>query len=136
MDTFLDILKAKKLKATPQRISILKELNRDYHPTMEELYLAIKKDSPSISLATVYKNIATLKSEDVVIELMMPNGKTRYDLIHKPHIHLVCKRCNSIEDISNTEDAICCKTNLEKDVNVKIIRFDISVTIDGCKRCM
>jgi Fur family transcriptional regulator, peroxide stress response regulator len=65
----IQLLKDKELKATPQRISVLKELGRKTHPTMDDLYEALKKDNPSMSLATVYKNISTLKEKGVVIEV-------------------------------------------------------------------
>lgn len=59
----LQMLKKYDLKATPQRLCVLKILKRHEHPNIDELYAEIKREYPSISLATVYKNINTLQSQ-------------------------------------------------------------------------
>ena len=83
MTDFLYLLKSKELKATPQRLSVLKELEKKNHPTIEQLYEALREDNPSMSLATVYKNIATLKEKGVVIEVNVSDGKMRYDIVQR-----------------------------------------------------
>ena len=94
----MDLLKMKELKATPQRISVLKELDKKTHPTIDDLYESLRKENPSMSLATVYKNLSTLKEKGIVIEINVTDGKMRYDIYSKPHIHLVCQQCSNIED--------------------------------------
>ena len=69
----VELLKTCGLKATPQRLCILKVLDRHEHPSIEALYEGIKEDYPSISLATVYKNLNTLLDEGVVVEVNAPN---------------------------------------------------------------
>ena len=45
-------------KITPQRLAIVKILAKsDGHPTVENIHVRIKKDFPTMSLATVYKII-------------------------------------------------------------------------------
>ena len=41
MNYFLELLKEKELKATPQRISVLRELSKKNHPNIDDLYAAI-----------------------------------------------------------------------------------------------
>lgn len=135
MNIFFNLLKDKALKATPQRISILKELEKKMHPTMDDLYVALKKENPSISLATVYKNIAMLKDKGIVIEINGGESKMRYDIYHKPHIHLLCQRCNSLQDIDYTTDLMDFQGKLEESKDIIIERLDLIVTIDGCYKC-
>lgn len=135
MNNFLDILKEKELKATPQRISVLKELSKKNHPSMEDLYEAIKKENPSISLATVYKNISMLKEKGVVIEVNISDGKMRYDIYTKPHIHLLCKNCSYIEDIEYNEHLFNYQAKLEESKKIKIERLDIIATVEYCSHC-
>jgi len=54
---------------------------------------------PTISLATVYRNIILVKSLGQVLELGFADGSNRYDG-HKPypHPHVVCVRCRKIID--------------------------------------
>src|SRR5437870_11378897 len=46
---------------TRQRAAFFEYLSRvDHHPTAEEVFLAVKRELPRISLATVYKNLEAL----------------------------------------------------------------------------
>jgi len=135
MNDFMNLLKTKELKATPQRISVLKELDKKTHPTLDDLYIALKKENPSMSLATVYKNLATLKEKGVVIEVNVANGKMRYDIFSKPHIHMICLHCGAIEDIDYDQNLFDYQTVLENNKSVKIDRMDVIATVQECSRC-
>lgn len=95
---FVKILRNKKLKATPQRIAILQELNKNGHSCIDDIFTSIKKRIPSISLATVYKNIIALHNYEVIKSIKLPNQKQKYEINIKPHIHLFCNNCKKIED--------------------------------------
>ena len=87
-------------RITPQRLAILKVLaSSDGHPSVEQIYDRVKSDFPTTSLATVYKNVALMKSLGEVIELGFSDDCNRYDG-HKPypHPHLVCTLCRKIID--------------------------------------
>lgn len=133
---YLKILKTSGLKATPQRVAVLKELGKQTHPTMEEMYNGIKSEYPSISLATVYKNVNVLKEQGIVIEINMPNGKMRYDYLAYPHIHIVCKNCGKIEDIDYDENLYNYQKKLEKSKGVQIDRLDVVATTQNCRFCV
>ncbi|MGD9025965.1 MAG: transcriptional repressor, partial [Desulfobacterales bacterium] len=67
-------------KITPQRLAIVKILAKsEGHPSVENIHVQIKKDFPTMSLATVYKNIILMKSLGEVLELGFPDGSNRYD---------------------------------------------------------
>lgn len=135
MNDFINLLKTKELKATPQRISVLKELGKKTHPTIDDLYEALRKENPSMSLATVYKNLATLKEKGVVIEVNTAEGKMRYDIYSKPHIHLICQRCGAIEDVDYDKSLFEYQTTLEHMKSVKIDRMDVIASVESCKLC-
>ncbi|MFW9618989.1 MAG: Fur family transcriptional regulator [Sulfurospirillum sp.] len=135
MNDFINLLKTKELKATPQRISVLKELGKKMHPTIDDLYEALRKENPSMSLATVYKNLATLKEKGVVIEVNTAEGKMRYDIYSKPHIHLVCRQCGAIEDVDYDQNLFTYQTVLEQMKSVKIDRMDVIATVESCTLC-
>ncbi|WP_263832235.1 Fur family transcriptional regulator [Sulfurospirillum oryzae] len=135
MNDFMNLLKTKELKATPQRISVLKELDKKTHPTIDDLYNALKKENPSMSLATVYKNLATLKEKGVVIEVNVAEGKMRYDIYSKPHIHFICQQCGAIEDVDYDASLFAYQTTLENEKKVKIDRLDVIATVEACGLC-
>lgn len=133
MENLLTILKEKNLKATPQRLAILNFLNQKTHPTIEEIYEEVKKSFPSISLATIYKNINTLKDAGVVTELN-PGGKLKYDINLTPHFHAICENCGKIEDFYREDLIQMCKESIEKGVGKKIENLDITFHI-VCEDC-
>ena len=132
---FLKVLKERGLKATPQRVAVLRELGKKRHPTMDEMYNGIREENPTISLATVYKNVNLLKEEGIVIEINMPNGKMRYDYLARPHIHLVCKSCGCVEDLDYDENLLNFQNILENSRDVMIDRLDVIASVERCSFC-
>jgi len=132
---YISLLKERHLKATPQRLSVLKVLCRNEHPTIDELYEAIKEDFPSISLATVYKNMSMLKDSGAIVEINTPSGKTRYDIYMKPHVHIVCKNCGAIEDAEFLDSICTYQQELQVQSHYNIQRLDVTATVDSCKCC-
>ncbi|QCD53269.1 Fur family transcriptional regulator [Campylobacter sp. RM16192] len=133
---YINLLKERGLKATPQRISVLKILDRHMHPTIDELYEEILAENPSVSLATVYKNLNTLKDEGLVVEVNMPNQKAKYDIFEHPHIHVVCEGCGEVSDMSYNDALLDeYKENLEKKLGNFVEKLNVLVTVKSCKHC-
>jgi Fur family peroxide stress response transcriptional regulator len=86
---------------TPQRLAIVKILAKsEGHPSVEDIHARIKKDFPTMSLATVYRNIILIKSLDELLELGFPDGSNRYDGNKPyPHPHIICIKCKKIIDL-------------------------------------
>lgn len=69
------------------------------HPTVDAIHARIQKDFPTMSLATVYRNIVLIKSLGEVLELGFPDGSNRYDGNKPyPHPHVICTQCRKIVD--------------------------------------
>ena len=88
------------LKLTPQRLAILEYLdgNKD-HPSAELIYRDVTKKFPTMSFATVYNTLETLKKSGKIMELTIDPERKRFDPNPKPHHHLICVKCKKIEDI-------------------------------------
>ena len=93
-------LKAHGHKLTPQRLAVARVLAAsEGHPDVETIYQRIRYDFPTMSLATVYRNVVLLKSLGEVLELGFPDASNRYDGNKPhPHPHLICVRCRRIID--------------------------------------
>lgn len=73
------------------------------HPSPEEVYAVVKQRIPSISLATVYKNIHLFVESGVLRELSMHHGTLRVEMNSHPHYHLVCSLCKGVTDCEPEE---------------------------------
>ena len=103
--------------------------------SIDELYEEICAENPSVSLATVYKNLNMLKDEGLVVEVNMPNQKARYDIFSYPHIHVVCESCGHVEDYNFCEALSEYKENLERKLGNFIEKMNVLVTVKDCKNC-
>lgn len=96
---FESMLRSKNLKATPQRLSILRAMQRLGHITIDEIYDLIKKDQPSISLTTIYKNIASMQEADILRKVQIPGHKSRFEIACHEHLHVSCEKCGALQDV-------------------------------------
>ncbi len=96
MDRYKDI----GIKLTPQRLAILEYLegNKE-HPSAEDIYRAVSEKYPTMSFATVYNTLETLRQRGNILELTIDPDKKRFDPNTEPHYHLICLRCKRIVDI-------------------------------------
>ncbi|MEW5817217.1 MAG: transcriptional repressor [Spirochaetota bacterium] len=93
-------LKQKKLKLTPQRLAILDYLEGNTsHPSAQGVYGVLKKKYPSLSLATVYNTLETLKEIGDLQELSIDAERKRFDPNPNLHHHFLCTRCGRVLDI-------------------------------------
>lgn len=69
------------------------------HPTVEQIYLELKKKFPQVVMATVYNNVNKLWKAGMIRKISVENKADRYDRIIK-HDHLVCQRCGKLADVS------------------------------------
>ena len=99
MNNFDLILKEHKLKVTKQRIGILSITQEKGHINIEDLYTKIKKLFPSISLATLYKNIHLMLKNNLLTEVSIKNSKTLYEITKAEHAHMHCEICNKVYDV-------------------------------------
>ncbi|TQR60864.1 peroxide-responsive transcriptional repressor PerR [Campylobacter troglodytis] len=132
----INLLKEHELKATPQRLCVLEILKKHEHPNIDELYEQVRARYPSISLATVYKNLNVLAQRGLVVEVNVPNQKSCYDIYEEPHIHIVCSKCGYMEDLSFKDaDLTRYQEKLEKNIGALIDRLAVAAYIDGCSKC-
>ena len=100
LSIFQEKAKALGVKTTPQRLAVYRELaSRKGHPTVEEIYQALKEEMPSLSLATVYRTLRYLEEMGLVKKAPAVDDKMRYEVELKPHAHFVCRKCGAILDV-------------------------------------
>ena len=70
------------------------------HPTAEEIYQAVRRQVPAISLATVYNALESFESAGVCLKLTQGEGAARYDIRTDDHHHLQCVDCGRLFDVN------------------------------------
>jgi len=104
---FVALLKENNLKVTPQRLTIVEELYTHGHVNIDDIYKALQSKFPSVSLATIYKNINAMIEISFLSEVKIPKQKSVYELTKMEHSHVVCSECNSIMDVAvDTSDLL------------------------------
>ncbi|WP_022665416.1 Fur family transcriptional regulator [Desulfospira joergensenii] len=123
-------------KITPQRLAIAKILSKSIgHPSVEDIHAEIKIDFPTMSLATVYRNIVLIKSLGEVLEIGFPDGRNRYDGKRPyPHPHVICIKCKKIvdPDLDSLDDM---KSEVESETHFKILNHRLDF-FGICTDCM
>ena len=104
MTNYITLLKENDLKATIQRTSILKSIDHAGHINIDEIYDDVTELYPTLSLATIYKNIILMQTNNVIVEVPMNGEKSKYELKKEDHMHLICQECGSIQDTKITEE--------------------------------
>lgn len=85
---------------TIQRSLVLETVNKLHnHATADEIYNEIAKEQPTISKATVYRNLNLLSQMGEIRRLELPGSADRYDHIPKRHCHVKCEKCGRIFDV-------------------------------------
>jgi Fur family peroxide stress response transcriptional regulator len=99
------LLREAGLRSTPQRLAIVGEVFNRHHPTVAEVYESVRRQFPTIGLATVYNTLRSLTERGFVRELPFGDA-TRFDVNVEPHANLVCRRCGRIADSNACSDLI------------------------------
>lgn len=91
---------AKAQRNTRQRALVLEAVRHLHnHPTSADVYEEVRRKHPSISRATVYRNLGVLAQRGEVMRVEIPNGADRYDFCNQPHYHARCRVCGHVFDV-------------------------------------
>lgn len=132
MLNYTAILKEHNLKVTPQRVAIVEELYANGHMNIDDLYKKLLAKFPSISLATIYKNINAMVEKLFLNEVKIPETKSVYELTKEEHSHLVCSECGKIEDLMLDTSSLVSEAKALREFTIK----ETSVIFTGlCPSC-
>ena len=110
VERFAQYCRAHGLSLTHQRLAIFEALaSSREHPSAEQLHKAVQRRIPTLSLATVYKNLEALKAIGAVVDVNPLHEHARYESAlpgtgaGHPHHHLVCVVCKKVRDLHDSE---------------------------------
>jgi len=90
------------MRNTVQRQIILNavaELN--IHATAEQVYEYVNRIHPTISKATVYRNLSQMAQAGELLNIGSLSDSVHYDHNCHKHYHFICKDCERVFDIDN-----------------------------------
>lgn len=90
---------------TKQKKLIKEKLNESRsHPTASEIFDVVRKEIPSISLGTVYRNLDEMVASGEALKFYSDKGPARFDGCVVPHYHVRCTGCDRLEDLPMDPD--------------------------------
>lgn len=124
----------KEMKNTIQKLKVVEYLkNHKNHPSAEEIFEEIRKEIPTITLATVYRILNNLVENGKIIKIEYGN-KSFFDIFDEKHYHLICVNCNTIYDVYDERLMNLIEKNLHENVDNEI--FGYSLIFYGlCEKC-
>ena len=102
LNTFENYLKEKNLKKTDQRLGVLRVfLKQERHISAEDLYKLVKRESPGVGFATVYRTLKHIAASGLARELEFGDGRVRFEHLfgHEHHDHLICVKCGRFSEV-------------------------------------
>ncbi|MFV0516733.1 MAG: Fur family transcriptional regulator [Aminipila sp.] len=121
-----------KSRNTIQKNIILKTVcNIKKHPSAEEIYLEVAKENPTISRATVYRNLKKMAEKGELLRIEIPNSSDKYDFYTENHYHIKCNKCGRVYDVEVPDLNVL---DMVEDKNFKITGYDL-VFKGYCKVC-
>jgi len=91
---------------TRQRAAVFEYLrSTDDHATAEQVYEAVRRRLPHISLATVYKALEALVDKRLANKLPDASGPARYDCRSDAHYHFRCLKTGKLCDLPTPFDS-------------------------------
>jgi Fe2+ or Zn2+ uptake regulation protein len=85
---------------TPQRGEVWRYLaGVEDHPTAEQVYRAVRRRIPQISLATVYNALEAFVSARIATKITSGDGSARYDCRGEDHYHLRDIETGEVRDL-------------------------------------
>lgn len=120
------------MRHTFQKALIGKAIHALNHPSADDVYTHVSKSHPSISKATVYRNLAKLADSGHILRISVPNGADHFDYqIHK-HYHFHCDICHQLFDMQIPYNE---QLNQVNPVNDFIIKGHSLIFSGICDKC-
>lgn len=103
------------------------------HPKADEVYAEVVKTCPTISRATVYRNLSTLAKYGELLSVEIPGGAAVYDHNTHKHCHARCLACGRIFDVE-CEDFEDLRNHIKETYGFEVVGYDL-VFKGYCKSC-
>ncbi|MGH3436460.1 MAG: Fur family transcriptional regulator [Sciscionella sp.] len=84
---------------TPQRQLVLDAVRELGHATPEQICHRVQRTVPTVNITTVYRTLDLLDNLGMVRHTHLGHGAPTYSPDKHEHVHLICHRCDRIEEV-------------------------------------
>lgn len=117
-------LKNKNIRLSHHRLKVLEFLNDNrIHPTVDQIYIELHKELPTLSKTTVYNSLNALVDAGLVKVITIEDNETRYDIVTDNHGHFKCESCGKIYDFEINLSDFTSKNLNDFKINNKDVYF-------------
>jgi Fur family ferric uptake transcriptional regulator len=89
-------LRARGCRLTPRRLMVVEVLAaHGGHLTVEDILCGVRAAYPIVNKTTVYRTLELLQQLGMVVVTDLGSGRLEYELISRPHHHLICEKCHA-----------------------------------------
>ena len=100
IEQFERLCRERGLPMTTQRRTVFEMiLEREDHPTADQIYDQVRRQIHTISRTSVYRILETLVELGLITRICHPGSAARFDPKTQRHDHLICLRCEEIIDL-------------------------------------
>jgi Fur family transcriptional regulator, stress-responsive regulator len=109
-----EILRARGLRVTAQRIAVLRAVSDAPHVTADVVAAAVSRGIGSISIQSVYDALGILTDKGLLRRIQPAGSPARYEnRVGDNHHHLVCRACDRMIDVDCAVGVAPCLTAIE-----------------------
>lgn len=127
---YRDRIKSVGLKATPQRISMLRILSEtDEHPSAEMLMEKLRDEGIIMSVGTIYNILEIFAEKGLILKLHDNNEVMRFDARTDFHIHIFNHETNEIEDYYDDDFELVVKDYLKDRLPARVSLDSINISL-------
>ena len=95
-----DLLRHKGVQVTAQRLAVLKAVANNPHISAEAVTEVVTYEIGSISRQSVYDALGVMVDKGIIRRIQPAGSPARYeDRVDDNHHHLICRRCDRLEDV-------------------------------------
>ncbi|MFZ4724967.1 MAG: Fur family transcriptional regulator [Paludibacter sp.] len=126
-------LRSHSIKPSVQRTAVMDYLmNNRTHPTIDEIYMALSPNMPTLSKTTVYNTLDIFVEKGAVRALVIDEKNARYDVDVSAHAHFMCKSCAKVYDIFDLKPSFFQLPQLS-DFTIDAVEISYSGVCGNCK---
>ena len=92
------------IRPSLQRIEIMRYLlTHPTHPTIDEIFMELKKRIPTVSRTTIYNTLRMFSEKGGALMITIDEHPVCYDGTTTPHAHFSCKVCGRVFDMPDMQ---------------------------------
>ncbi len=122
------------MRNTVQKQLVLNAVGElDIHATAEQVYEHVVLAYPTISKATVYRNLRHLAESGELISIGTLGGSTHYDHRCHEHSHFVCEICGQVFDVEGDFSDLVDRASKTQGLSINGYRLSFTGSCSACK---